>query len=233
MSPMLSLVLACTTLVGSHVLLSHVRRDAMVRSLGEGVFQGLYSLVALASFGWIIFAWRAMPAAAPAYVPGDAAWAVASAAMLFASVLLAGSFFGNPALPSPNARSSAVRNPVGVFAITRHPMMWSFAIWALVHSLLWPTPENHILTTAILVLALGGALGQDAKKARLMADAWRGWMRRTAFVPFFGQLSGRVSWGAAWPGTIALVGGTLIWLAATWAHMPLGARMAAGVWHWL
>ncbi len=236
MSPIAQLIAACVLFVGTHFLLSHPLRRRLPEMMGEGAFRGLYSLVALASFGWIIWAWLAVPATAPTYVPGDNGWIAATIAMWIASVLLAGSFIGNPALPSPTsvavARAAALRKPLGVFAITRHPMMWSFAIWAIVHVLIWPTPENHILTTAILVLALGGAAGQDSKKATLMGDAWRGWCRRTAFFPLSGQISGRISWGAAWPGAVALVGGTALWLLLTWAHTPMGSRMAAGVWRW-
>lgn len=227
------LAVASAAFVGTHFLLSHPLRGSLVKMMGEGAFRGLYTVVALATFGWMLWAWRAVPASVPAYLPGEAAWIAASVAMWFASVLLAGSFFGNPALPAPGAAQAALRNPVGVFAITRHPMMWSIAIWAVVHLLIWPTRENHILATAMLILALGGSLGQDAKKARLMGDAWRGWARRTAFVPFAGQVGGRLQWAAAWPGGIALTLGTLLWLALTWAHTPLGARMAAGIWFWM
>ncbi|MEK6540800.1 MAG: NnrU family protein [Pseudomonadota bacterium] len=232
MSPIATLGMACAAFVGSHFALSHPLRAPLSGSMGEGVFRGLYALVAFGTFGWIIWAWLAVPATAPAYVAGDHAWIAASIVMWLASVLLAGSFFGNPAMPSPGATAMAMRNPLGVFAITRHPMMWSFAIWALVHILLWPTPENHVLTTAIIILALGGAAGQDRKKAGVMGDAWRGWCRRTSFFPFAGQFGGRISWGAAWPGSGALLLGTLLWLAMTWAHTPLGSRLAAGIWRW-
>ncbi|MEQ1725845.1 MAG: NnrU family protein [Sphingopyxis sp.] len=232
MSPIALLSLACAAFVGSHFALSHPLRSPLANMLGEGGFRVLYALIAFATFGWIIWTWLAVPATAPAYVASDYAWIAASAVMWLASVLLAGSFFGNPAMPSPNATSMAMRNPLGVFAITRHPMMWSFALWAIIHMLLWPTSENHVLTTAILLLALGGAAGQDGKKARMMGDAWRGWCRRTSFFPFAGIIGGRVGWAAAWPGSGALLLGTLLWLAMTWAHMPLGARMAAGIWRW-
>lgn len=227
------LTMACAAFVGTHFLLSHPLRGPLVKALGTGAFQGFYSLVALVTFGWVIWAFRAAPRTTPAYLAGEPAWIAATIVMWFASVLLAGSFFGNPALPAPSAMQSALRNPVGVFAITRHPMMWSFAIWAVVHLLIWPTRENHILATAVLILSLLGSLFQDGKKARLMGDAWRGWARRTAFVPFAGQVGGRVAWGAAWPGFIALGLGTLLWLGLTWGHGPLGGRMAAGIWFWL
>ena len=233
MSEIGTLVLACAAFVGSHFLLSHPLRRPLVGMMGEGQFRGLYSLVALGTFGWMLVAWNAVPASMPAYLPSDALWIAATFAMWLASVMLAGSFFGNPALPAPGAQQAALRNPVGVFAITRHPMMWSFAIWAVVHMLLWPTPENHVLSTTILILALVGALFQDGKKAQVMGDAWRGWSRRTAFVPFAGQIGGRLKWGAAWPGAIALGLGTLLWLLLSWAHTALGARLEAGIWRWL
>jgi uncharacterized membrane protein len=233
MSPIATLAVACATFVGTHLLLSHPLRPSVTRAMGEGGFRILYSLIALLSFGWIIWAWLDTPASAPAYMPSDAVWAIASLLMWFASVLLIGSFAGNPAMPGPGASAAALRRPMGVFAITRHPMMWSFAIWAVVHLLLWATPENHVLSTTILVLALVGSAGQDAKKARLMGDSWRGWTRRTAFFPFAGQISGRIPWGEAWPGAIALIGGTLIWLLFTWMHEPFGGRMAAGLWRWI
>ena len=100
-------------------------------------------------------------------------------------------------------------------------MMWGFAIWALVHAITNPTAASLIVCAAIAGLALGGAAMQDAKKEKLVGDPWRDWVGRTSFAPF-----GR---GFASPGTFALVGGTLVWLVATWAHGALGYR-PAGVW---
>ena len=233
MSATQMLVVAAAVFVGSHLALSHPLRAPLVRMVGEGGFAGLFSLTAAVSLGWVVVAYRATPVVAPAHVPGDVGWAVASAAMWFASVLFAGSLARNPALPGPGAATAALRDARGVFAITRHPMNWSFALWALVHAGLWPTPANSIVTTAILILALVGSWGQDAKKTRLMGDGWRGWMRRTSFLPFAGQLFGRTTWSAAWPGSVAIAAGTVIWLVATWSHQPLGGALAAGIWRWI
>src|SRR3546814_777828 len=122
--------------------------------------------------------------------------------------------------------------PIGVLAITRHPMMWAFMIWAAVHVILWGSAANLILSSGILVLALVGSLGQDVKKRRLLGPDWIEWQRKTAYVPFAGQFSGRIPWGDARPGAFAIIGGTLFWLAATWAHTPAGGP-AAGVWRWI
>ena len=57
-----------------------------------------------------------------------------------------------------------------------------------------------------------------------MGDVWRDWRSKTSFMPY-----GR---GLKSADGFALVLGTVLWLAATWAHGPLGGR-PAGVWAFL
>jgi uncharacterized membrane protein len=180
----------------------------------------------------MVQAWRGIPASAPLWAVDDALWALASLLVLFASVLFMGSLIGNPALPAPNAAQAAARAARGVFAITRHPMMWGFALWGLAHMLVMPTSAQIALSAAIILLALAGSAGQDRKKARAMGAAWRDWTARTSFLPFALQIGGTARWRDTVPRPHALLGGLLLWLAATWAHGALGF-MAAGLWRWL
>ncbi len=227
------LAAACAAFVGTHFLLSHPLRAPLVARIGAKGFDAAYSLVALATFIWVVLAYRAVPDGALLWNAGDALWALASGLMLAGSVLLLGSFVRNPAMAMPGAESHAAGPVRGVFAITRHPMMWGIAIWGVVHILVWPTPEQLVLAGAMIVLAIGGAWGQDHKKARLMGAAWQGWAARTAFIPFAGQVSGRIAWrDAAALGGHALGGGAVVWLAASWAHGALG-HTAAGLFRWL
>lgn len=232
MQPMSLLVTTCVLFVGSHFLLSHPLRAPLADRMGERPFQIIYSVVAIATFIMIIQAWRGMPAEPPMWAAGDGLWIVASLIVLFASVLFMGSLIGNPALPAPNAAFAAQGAPRGVYAITRHPMMWGFALWALAHALVMPTQAQFVLSATIAFLALAGSAGQDVKKARLMGDTWRHWAARTSFIPFVRQLSGRGSWGDTIPRPHALFGGIVLWLAATWAHGALG-YMVAGIWRWV
>jgi uncharacterized membrane protein len=218
----LQLTLALLAFVGTHFLMSHPLRPPMVAAMGTARFQIVYALVSFMTLGWAAYAFREAPFGAFVWTPGDGLYALATVIMFVASVLLAGSFVGNPALPQSGAAALAAKPARGVFAITRHPMMWSFALWSLAHALVSPRPAVLVLSAFIAILALGGAAGQDHKKLKLMGDNWRDWMARTSFIPV----------PRAWPGTMAIAGGTIIWLAATWAHPVLGAPMA-GIWHWL
>lgn len=232
MSPYLNLSLATTSFVGTHFLLSHPLRKHLARRMGEKGFLALYSAVAFATFGWMIFARLRTDSAPTLWLAEPWAWEAAAWVMLFAAVLLIGSLRGNPAMVDPDGRIRAPAAPTGVLAITRHPMMWAFILWAIVHIILWGSAANIILSSGILILAFGGSLAQDAKKRRLLGPDWVEWQRKTAFVPFMGQLMGRVSWKAAWPGWFALLGGLAFWMAATWAHVAAGGP-PAGIWRWI
>ena len=216
---MTALALATLAFVGSHLLLSHPLRPALAARLGERGFLILYSLVALATFAWIIVAYRRGSDAGALWVAPYQYWPFASLLMLFASILLVGSLVGNPAHPGAGRRAGAA--PRGVYAITRHPMNWSFLLWALVHASLSGSPRNLIVAGGILVLALLGSIGQDRKKEQLLGDAWRDWEARTSFVPFGAAVAGKVRWRDCIPGAIALVGGIILWALATSYHAPL------------
>jgi len=218
----MGLFFSAIAFVGLHFLLSHPLRDPLVRRLGAGPFQGIYSLIAIVTLGAMIHYYSVIGDEPQLWVAGDAAWLAASILMWFGAILFVGSFVGNPALPG--ARLERGRTAGGVFAITRHPMMWGFAIWAVVHLVVVAMPKALVFDGAILLLAIGGSAGQDAKKRKLMGERWHEWVAHTAFIPF--------ARGVGNPGAVALIGGTLLFFVATWAHGALGG-MPAGFWRWI
>ena len=98
--------------------------------------------------------------------------------------------------------------------------MWGFASWAIVHLAVVGTAKALVFDGAILILALFGSVGQDAKKRRLMGErGTNGWRRPP---------SSRSGAGFPDPGAVALIGGTLLFFVATWAH-----PVPAGFWRWI
>lgn len=217
--------------LGTHFALSHPLRRPLVGAMGENAFLALYSVIAFATLGVTVWAYRAAPITAPLWEVGDRLWAVSTVAMLLASVLLVESLIRNPALPGAGGRAAtATATARGVYAVTRHPMMWAFAIWGASHILIYPIAKNIILSGAIIVLALIGAALQDLKKAALDPRGWTAWQSRTSYLPFAAIARGRAKFGGF--GAHALGGGIVAWLLATWAHIPL-AGWPAGIWRWL
>lgn len=217
MTPQAGLFLSALAFVGTHFLMSHPLRGPMVRAMGEKAFQGVYSLVSLILFGLMIYFYRIIGREPPLWDAGQAGWIAGTILMWLGSILFVGSFVKNPALPGAKGPRGG---PHGVFTITRHPMMWGLALWAAVHLTLIAMPKAMVFDGAILVLALFGAAGQDRKKAGQMGEAWHEWTAQTAFIPF--------SRGVGNPGAVALIGGTLLFLIATWAH-----PIPAGIWRWI
>lgn len=219
--------LASASFVGTHFLLSHPLRAPLVKRLGAGGFTGVYALVAFATLGWMASAYRTAPVTDPLWPVGDALWALATIVMLIASILLMGSLIGNPALPG--ATGDAPRSARGAFSVTRHPMMWSFALWGVAHILVFPLAANIVVATAIILLALLGAALQDKKKEVLDPKLWWAWEAQTSYWPFAAIANGKARFGGFRPHDLA--GGVVLWLVATWGHIP-AAGIAAGIWRW-
>jgi uncharacterized membrane protein len=216
-----SLALATLAFVGTHFAMSHPLRSSLLARFGERGFSLLYSAVSFATLGWMIWAWRAIDVSEPVYIAPLWWWDVVSPVMLFALLLLFGSFAKHPAFPHPGAEPKPIRPATGAFAITRHPMNWSFAIWALVHISVFGSPRNLIVATGILVLALGGSVGQDRRKAALLGEPWREWQARTSFVPFGALFGGKVKLRALLPMWLPLVLAVPAWIAILYYHAPL------------
>jgi uncharacterized membrane protein len=218
-----NLLAASIAFVGTHFALSHPLRAPLVARIGEKGFLPLYSLVAFVTLGCMVVAFRRAP---QADLPGsgEIGWIAATVLTLPALLLFLGSPRGNPAFPNPGAPKAITRAPSGVFAVTRHPMMWGFALWGLSHIVLWWSWRTVIVGATILFLALVGAHLQDRKKVALLGDGWAGWAAHTAYWPRWVRLAG--AGAVLWLVTIAL------WLAITWAHIH-GAGVPAGIWRWL
>ena len=210
--------------VGSHLLMSHPWRVGMVRQFGQGGFLVVYSLISLVTFSGTVIAFgKASPS--PQLWDGQALvpWLIASLLTLVASALFLASLVGNPALAGTDISGLSTRLPVGVFKVTRHPMMSAFALWGVAHILVAPSARTIILAGGVIALAVIGSRGQDAKKVKLHGQEWRIWMKRTSFLPDparFGHLG--LYWVAAVP----------VWLLLTWLHLKI-ALIPAGLWIWL
>jgi uncharacterized membrane protein len=214
------LALAVTAFVGSHLALSHPLRRPLCERLGDRGFFLLYSAVAAATLAWIILAYQRSDERlweAPLW-----SWKPGSAIVALASILLVGSFVGNPAFPHPGAEAQEMPPAKGVFAVTRHPMNWSVMLWAAVHGTLWSSPPVLVLAGGMFVLALVGSLGQDLKKASAPNSRWGEWQARTSFFPFVALFQRRASWRNLAKGWPALIGGLAFWFAITRYHAPLG-----------
>ncbi|MGK2286834.1 NnrU family protein [Pedomonas sp. V897] len=226
---MTQLVMALLAFVGSHFLLSHPLRQPLIRAAGQRGFLGIYTLVAFGTLAWVILAYSKAPVVY-LWEPPAFSHPLAAVLMLVALVLFVGSLLQpSPAsvrMDGPHGEAAAPPSrlgeaPRGVVAITRHPMMWAFALWAFSHALANGDAATVFLCLGIGILALVGAALQDRRKAVEFGPAWQGFAAATAYLPFAAQLSGRLSWRSAWPGWLVTVGGISLFVVLLYFHEVL------------
>lgn len=220
----LLLALGMIAFVGSHLLMSHPWRAGMVRLFKPGGFLVVYSLISLVTFSAAVIAFgNASPAPQLWDGQGIIPWVLASLLTLVASALFLASLVGNPALPGIDTSGLSTRLPNGAFKVTRHPMMSAFTLWGVAHILVAPSARTIILAGGVILLAVVGSRGQDAKKAAMLGQDWRVWMKRTTFLPNPAALG---HLGVYWAGAVP------VWILLTWMHLKL-ALIPAGLWLWL
>ncbi len=161
----------------------------MVQRIGGGPFRGVFSLLSIAALVFLVRAWHAAPSTL-LWVAADWLRWLLVLAMLPAFVLFVASVSG----PNPTMIGSSdggAQSPRGVIRVTRHPMLWSFAIWAAVHIIGNGDAAAIIFFGAFLVTALAGMPSIDAKLARRDRETWQAVSGATSIVPFVAIAQGR------------------------------------------
>ena len=129
MNPLLQLLLACTGFLATHLVSSTSLRPRLIAATGEKVYLALYSLAAIATFSWMIFAYYRASFAVLWYVP--ALRYVPLVVMPIALVLVVcGLLTRNPTAVGQESLLDATDAARGILRVTRHPLMWGIALWA-------------------------------------------------------------------------------------------------------
>lgn len=187
MNPIAHLTLATAAFLGTHFVSSTSLRPRLIAVLGERAYFGVYVLVAFATLGWMIVAYRQAPILT--LWPGVRLAPVLL--MPFATILLVtGLGTPNPTVVGQEGKLRAAGPTRGVLRITRHPLMWGIALWAISHVLARGDVRSLIFFGGLLLLALLGTVLIDRRKAALGED-WQRFARVTSNVPFLAIGLGR------------------------------------------
>lgn len=210
------LLLAALVWVAVHVGVAGTGlRGAVVARLGARGYVIGFSFASVATIVALAASYNRAPLDPVWFAPDWLRWVLA-AVMLFACVL----FVGSVAAPNPTAAGGAGlgREPRGITRITRHPMLWAFALWATVHVLGNGDLASIIFFGAFLVTALVGMPSIDGKIAARDPQGWRILSRSTSIVPGLAILQGRNRLAPGDLGWRIPVGGLVLWLVLLFAH---------------
>jgi uncharacterized membrane protein len=211
------LAIAALVWIGAHVgIAGSGLRDRLVRRLGETGFRGAFSLISFLAIGFLIATFAQAPLVplwvAPDWLPGALVAVMLAAFLLFATAVLARN-------PTAIGGDAALRQePRGVVRVTRHPMLWSFALWAAVHVLGNGDVASLLFFGAFLLTALAGMPSIDAKVAARDPEGWRHFAGATSILPFGAIAGGRNRFAPAEIGWTPVALGVALWAVLLWAH---------------
>jgi len=213
---MLLLILAALLWVFVHVGVSGTAlRAHVVARLGEAGFTIAFSVASVATIALLVQAWQGAETAPLWFAPPWLRWLLALL-MLPAFVLFACSLIGNPT--AMGGAKLLAAGPRGIQRVTRHPMLWSFAIWAGVHVLGNGDTAAVAFFGAFLVTALAGMPSIDAKMAKRHGEDWAGFAAASSILPGGAILAGRNRLDLKEIGWIAPLAGLVLWAGFLHAH---------------
>jgi uncharacterized membrane protein len=209
------LIVATLAFVFGHFLLSWAPvRDALVARLGRGPFLGVYSVFALATFVWMNMTYSRAPVT-ELWPHTLAAKQVAWVVMLLASLLLVcGATTPNPT----SVGGERVAESRGIFKVTRHPILWAVALWALTHMGTTGDAASQIFFGGLALLSLGGMVHIDAKTRREDPPRFARLAAETSAIPFAALLSGRARVTLTEIGWGRILGGLALYLILLYGH---------------
>jgi uncharacterized membrane protein len=194
---MMLMVLAGLLFLGTHLGISSTSlRGVLVARLGERGYLGVYSLIAFATLGLMIWLYAQLPRHTYYWLPDPNLYQLTKFVMPIAMILLLGGFLvRNPtavgmeaALSQEGAAASMAR---GVTRITRHPLQWSIVLWAAVHLGANGDQVSVAFFGTFLILGLAGGVLIDRKKAARLGADWAAFASVTSNLPFVAILTGR------------------------------------------
>jgi uncharacterized membrane protein len=207
---MASLLMAAVFFDGIHFLISGTGlRGKIVGLIGEGPFQGTFSLMSLIGIVWLCRAYGQAGNVALWPEP-QGLRPIALVVMLVAFAFMVLAFTTpNPTAVGGGALLAEKEPAKGVQRITRHPFLWGIALWSFTHLVFNGDLASVIFFGSFLILAIEGPFSIDRKRKNAFGDAWDRFAGLTSNVPFQAIIEGRNSLKMSelgwWPLIIAVV----------------------------
>jgi uncharacterized membrane protein len=183
--------------LASHLIISSsFVRPRLINAVGEQPYRGIYSLVAFATLGPLIYEFARNKHAGPLLwylraIPPIRwlTWILMLAALIF---FVASFITPNPGGMAPGGSTE----PRGILKITRHPSFVAFGLFGIAHILMNGWAGDVIFFGMFPALGIIGGMHQDQRKLRELGDSYREFMAKTSIMPFAALISGRSRWSS-------------------------------------
>ena len=209
--PIGQIAVAMAAFVLLHLVLSWPGlRGRLVAAVGERVFLVVYSVIALATLGWASHAF-AMAPEFPVWMVPTGIRHLAGAVVLVAFILaFCGVTVRSPTAVMPVDDGGELPVP-GIAKVTRHPLMWGIALWAVMHVAANGDIASILYFGGLAVLALVGPLMIDRRRALALGERWQRFAAQTSYLPFAAILAGRARVSLSEIGLWRILGGIVLY----------------------
>jgi len=184
------LVLAAAVFLATHYVSSTPLRSGLTAMLGEKAYLGLYSLESFAAIGWMIWAYVKAPYERLWVGDEFKVWVIVLMPISLISIV-AGGMTKNPSAVRQEGMLSSMGEPRGILRVTRHPIQWGIALWALLHLVARGDTASVVFFGGFALLAISGSMLIDARKDRVLGVDWQRFASVTSNFPFWAIVQGR------------------------------------------
>src|ERR1700676_642663 len=223
MDPVFAIALWALLFLGSHLLISsRAVRPRLIAMVGEQVYPGIYSIVALATFVPLVLAfayhkhsgamlWNLRDVPVVRYL----VWLL----MLLALIIFIASFITpNPGSMGAQGDDKKASTARGVLKISRHPGFVAFSAFGIAHILMNGFVGDVIFFGSFPALSIIGGMHQDARKEAQLGASYKSLVECTSFVPVLAIIQGRQPWTIADMPLIAIAIGIALTTLVVWLH---------------
>jgi len=219
MTPVESIALWAFLFLASHLVISSAAvRPRLIAAVGEQPYRGIYSLVAFATLGPLIYVFAHHKHTGPILWmlrQYDSARWITWLLMLLAFVFFVASLV-SPSPASMGAPSQSAAH--GILKITRHPGFIAFSLFGIAHMLMNGSLGDVIFFGMFPALGVIGGMHQDQRKLRDLGESYRNLMAETSFLPFAAIIGGRQSFKFADVPWIGIAGGAAVTIMVLAVH---------------
>lgn len=177
-----SLLIASFGFLIIHFVSATNLRVGIVKKWGMNAWMGLFSLVSLTFFCWMVYSYMIADTSAKLWVM-PLWWLWVNALLMFMALFFV--IMGN--VPDKNARLGK-----GIFSITRHPSNWGIAIFCIAHLVSNGSVAGLVFWGSIAGVGIFGSYFLDKRKTTTGGEErWVNSLKNSSWLPFWALVKGK------------------------------------------